>query len=85
MTTRRDKRTGRMGKLHDLLSDCFPKRRNEGGDFIDVKWLAGKLGMSEEGVYKYFRRDKIPAKRVRQIVKLSGFQGSFEDFIDYLL
>lgn len=81
---RKDRRSRKMGRLHSLLTETFPTKKNEAGEFISVAWLAGKLGMSSEGLYKYLREDALPAKRVRQIVALKGCTKEFEDFIDFI-
>ncbi len=83
-TPRKDKRSVKMGKLHLLLTEAFPDRMNESGNFVSVSWLSERLGMSNEGFYKYLREDELPAKRVRQIIKIKGCTKQFEDFIDFI-
>lgn len=72
------------GDLHKLLTQAFPERRTASYDVLDIGWLAAKLEMSEEGIYKWLREDTLPTKRARQIVKIKGCRKTFDDFLPHI-
>lgn len=73
-----------MTPLHAHLAKCFPEHRTATHDVLDVSWLATKLRMSREGLYKYLRAGKLSATRARQIVAIKGCRKTYESFIDFL-
>lgn len=73
-----------MGKLHVLLANSFPTKRTAAYSVLNIEWLAEKLGMSEEGVYKWLREDRIPFKRAKQIAKMRECTAEFEDFLPFI-
>lgn len=74
-----------MGKLHILFAKAFPEHRTKDYDVFNVEWLATKLEMTEEGIYKWLRDDRIPLKRARQIVKIRGCRIELEDLMPYVV
>lgn len=67
------KRVEYLGKLHELLSKGLPDLIDQNG-ILDVKKLAGHLGISFQAVYKFFKNDQIPTKRIPTILALSKTQ-----------
>ncbi|TPI86426.1 helix-turn-helix domain-containing protein [Mesorhizobium sp. B2-8-9] len=73
---RRKARSSR-GPLHDLLTQALPDFMHARDGVCDLDRLAEKLDMTRQGVYKWFkpgRANRIPAKQVEEIVKLSANQ-----------
>lgn len=56
--------------LHEVLTDAFPRHRTVNG-ILDVRELASDLDLSHEAVYKWIRADRVPAKRVNDLIALS--------------
>lgn len=75
------RRIAHLGPLHDLMLDACPPD-DQGRRSIPV--LAAMLGISNEGVYRYIRQGRLPARRAKQISDLSEGRVSFEDFLPYL-
>lgn len=73
------------GKVHALLARAFPEHRTKDYDVFNVEWLATKLEMTEEGIYKWLREDRLPLKRARQIVKIRGCRISLDDLMPYVV
>jgi len=67
------------GPLHDVLTRALPdfKSKVKGEDICDLNNLAVALGMSKQGVYKWFkpgRKNQIPPNQVDRIVEMSAQQ-----------
>lgn len=73
-----------MTELHAHLAKCFPEHRTATHDVLDVTWLAKKMKMSREGLYKYLRAGKLSAARARQICAIAGCRKKFETFVPFL-
>lgn len=73
-----------MSKLHILLAKAFPEHRTAKYDVLDIDWLAGKLGVTDEGVYTWLRQGVLPMKRARQIVKIKGCRVTLDDILPFV-
>jgi hypothetical protein len=66
-----DKRPRDLGKLHALLKRGLPDYVMD--NVLDVRGgLADQFGVSYQAMYLWFKRDKIPAKRVDTAIRLSA-------------
>lgn len=74
-----------LGTLHVLLGDAFPDRRTDDHEVLDVAWLAKKLKMSEEGIYKWLRQNRLTIARARQIVALKECDRELDDFLPFIV
>jgi len=72
------------GGLYKVLFKAFPGRRTLQEEVFDVKWLAEKLSISTESIYKWIRADKLPLRRAREILKLKGCRVTLEDFFPHV-
>lgn len=81
-----------LGELNALLIRGLPDWVNDGG-MLRTYDLAEAIGISYQAMYKIFSREKIPAKRIGALVKLSAetknrpedFQAlTYEDFAEFL-
>lgn len=66
-------RTEYLGDLHVMLTKGLPDLVDDQG-VLNVKRLSERLGISFQAVYKFFKNDKIPAKRIPMIIALSKAQ-----------
>lgn len=73
-----------MSDLHVLLARAFPEHRTADYDVFDVAWLAKKLKITEQGVYRWLRDNELPASRAKQIVKIKGCRKKLSDFLPYM-
>jgi hypothetical protein len=58
-------------RLYHVLYAALPDYRTP-NRFLDVRKLATEIGVSHEGFYKWLRADRLPARRVKSLVELSG-------------
>lgn len=59
--------------LYRTLSATFPGVRTRQQKVLDVEALAGKLGMSREGLYKWLREGRILSPRgASKVVELAN-------------
>jgi len=72
-----------FGPLYDLLKCKFPAYRTDTGRF-DVPRFANDLQMSNEGIYKWLRANKISPEGVRKAVALSRGRAKIEDFTKFI-
>lgn len=68
-----------LGKLHQVLSEAFPTRLTAQHRVLDVVWLAQKLGMTKQGVYRWLKEDSIPYLQAMRILSIKGCQITIED------
>jgi hypothetical protein len=68
-----------FGPLYDLLRNRFPEHRTDTGRF-DVPRFADDLKMSNEGVYKWLRANKITPDGAKNVVAMSKGRATLEDF-----
>jgi len=73
-----------FGPLYDLLKGRFPGHRTDTGRF-DVPRFATDLGMSNEGIYKWLRANKISPEGAKKVVALSRGRAKIEDFTKFVL
>jgi len=60
-------------ELYRVLSATFPEIRTEQQKVLDVEKLAEEIGMSAEGIYKWFRKGRILSPRgLGKIVELAN-------------
>lgn len=64
-------RPGSLGSLYDVLDTAFPAYRTRLG-FLNVKELADDLDATPQALYKWFKQDKVPVKKVRKLTELGG-------------
>lgn len=79
------------GPLQDLLLKACPPMRRENGELVydkdgaqSIPILAETLGMSSWGVQRWIYANKVPSKRVMQIVDNSRGAVTRDDFLPYL-
>lgn len=73
---RRKARSSR-GPLHDLLTSALPDFLHARDGVCDLDRLANALDLTRQGVYKWMkpgRANRVPARQVDEIVKLSKNQ-----------
>ncbi len=70
-----------LGPLHDLLLKACPPD-TEGKKSIVI--LAERLGVSHQYVYRWIEMNRVPAKYVSKIVKLSKGLVKYEQFHSYV-
>ena len=74
-----------MGKLHVLLTKAFPEHRTASYDVLDIAWLASKLKVTDEGIYKWLRDDQLPSlARARAIVAIRGCRIELDDLLPFV-
>lgn len=73
-----DRRPGSLGDLHDLLDEKMPHIRTRLG-FFSVEKLASKLAVSPQAIYNWFSREKVPANRVEDLIKISRDKLTYDD------
>lgn len=60
-------------ELYKTLSETFPTLRTKQQNVLDVEALADGIGMTKEGVYKWFRAGSILSKKgLEKIVELAN-------------
>lgn len=79
-----NRRISGPGSLYSVLDGAFPGARTIQG-YLDVKWLAGELGMSTWGVHKWFHNNQVPAKRVKRLIQLSEGRLTLEMLAPFLI
>lgn len=78
---REPRRIADLGPLHSLLLlACPPDEKGK----RSIPVLARALGISNEGIYKWIRQERMPSKRARQIVEMSGGRASIDDFFPFI-
>lgn len=63
-------RPGSLGELYDLLDTAFPTYRTRLG-FLNVKSLGEDIEISSQAIYRWFAEDRVPARNVQKLIKLS--------------
>lgn len=66
----RTQRPFSFGTLYDFLMEKFPEHRTKQQVF-DVPRFAGDLGMSNEGVYRILRANKLNPDQAKKIESIS--------------
>lgn len=69
--TKRPVKVKDLGELHNLLIRGLPDWI-DGDGILRTYDLAQFLGVSYQALYKIYRRNRIPPKRIMALVKLSG-------------
>jgi len=59
-----------LGPLYDVVARAFPRHRTDTNIF-DVRRLADDLEMTFEGVYKWFRLNKLSARAAVRLIRLA--------------
>lgn len=59
------------GDLYELLKEKLPVCRSEGGA-LQVAKLASRLGMTNEGVYRWLRADDISKRGRKRVVEIGS-------------
>lgn len=72
------------GKLYKLLLAKMPKRFMSDPDTLDFAVISEVQGMTTEGIYKWFRSDKIPPERALVFIKASAGKLKTADMIDFV-
>lgn len=57
-----------LGPLYDVVAKAFPRHRTE-NKILDVLRLADDLGMTGEGVYKWFMTNQLPAVAAVKLIR----------------
>lgn len=85
MATNKQTRVRRLsegGPLHDLLLDVCPPNK-DGVKSIPV--LAQHLGLSNQCIYFWIAKDRIPAGHAKALVKASGGRVSLEKIVKFVV
>lgn len=61
-----------FGALYAMILETFPQYRTEARGVFDVDRLAADLAMTTEGVYKWFRADRITRRGAEKIIELAN-------------
>lgn len=72
---------GEWGDLYPLLIRVQTKREVE---TLDVPKLAETCKMSEEGVYKWLRSNKLPFKKAEFLCEKSKGRVTIEEFLPFI-
>lgn len=56
--------------LYKFIREVLPEFHSDSG-ILDVPALSDALSLSEESVYKWFRKRRLPARRAPELFKLS--------------
>lgn len=73
-----------MSPLHILLTKAFPEHRTASYDVLDIKWLAGKMECTDEGVYTWLRDNCLPMKRARALVAIRGCRIKLDEILPFV-
>jgi len=74
-----------MGKLHVLIANAFPEHRTASYDVLDIAWLAKKLKVTDEAIYKWLRDDQLPSlARARAIVAIRGCRIKLDELLPFV-
>lgn len=89
MAAAKNARRGRwkdpMGKLHVLLTKAFPEHQTKSYAVLDIAWLAAKLKVTDEAVYKWLRDDQLPSlARARAICAIRGCRLKLDDLLPFV-
>jgi cupin superfamily acireductone dioxygenase involved in methionine salvage len=58
-----------LGPVYDVLHARFTTHRKDGQ--LDVRQLAGDLGISHQAIYKWFDKAELPAIAAIRLIRLS--------------
>lgn len=73
------------GALYTMIRKSIPpKMLNEDGKTINVKKLAPAVKTSLEGVYKWFRTDKVAPDKAVRLMKVAGGKLKHHHFIPFV-
>lgn len=72
-----------LGKLYDFLAAAFPNLRTKKG-ILDVPALAVTLELSQEAVYKSFRKDTLSRNIAKRIVERSEGRATLTDLLQFV-
>ena len=82
MTIKPAGRYGDLGPLHDLLLQaCPPDSKGKRSIMI----LAARLGVSYQRIYQWIEAERIPPKRVKDIVTLADGAVLQSELLKYVL
>lgn len=81
-----DRKTADLGELHKLLLRACPPD-TEGVRSIPM--LASRLKMSDQGIYGWIERNRVPYRRAQALVDMNDKRGAedqltLEDFQPYM-
>lgn len=71
-------------KLYKVLLAKLPKRFSLDKDTLDFHTISEAQDMTAEGIYKWFRSDKIPPERAMVFIKASVGKLKIEDMIPFV-
>lgn len=85
MTEATKRRTSRPvpTKLHELLIKACPADGKQQGSIR--RTLSPALGISYQLIYRWINNDKLPAKYVKPLVKVSGGSVTQEELLTFVL
>jgi hypothetical protein len=72
-----------FGPFYDYLMTLFPEHRSPQGVF-DVPRLARDLGVSNETVYQWLRRNIVTIEGAKRLLRLSDGRAEPANFIRFL-
>lgn len=74
------------GSLYEVLYANLPEHRGKSKGKIDARKISDDLGISYQGLYKWFKaggRGKVPTGRVKQLISLPGSKLTLEKLLPY--
>ena len=74
---------GQLGDLYKLLEKSFPTYLDRDGH-LDLTMLGSDLGIRKQAIYKWTQKDKVPAKRVSDLIELSDGRLTVRDLEPFL-
>ena len=78
-----------IGHRSQLYRTLYLKLPNHRGDRhrmrLSGKKIADDLNVSYQTVYKWFDKDKLPAKHVKGLIALDGSKLSPEDLLEFVI
>lgn len=73
-----------LGTVYDFLAEKLPECRTERG-LLDVTSLAASCGLSEEAIYKCFRKDRLTTGVARKLVEVAEGKIKPEELTAFVL
>lgn len=82
--TQSEMKPGSLGELYDVLDRAFPAYRTRRG-FLNVNELSLALGTTSQNMYKWFKKEKVPAKYVKPLLTLSKERMTLDKLLPFVI
>ena len=73
-----------LGPIYDFLAEKLPECRTERG-LLDITALAASMSLSEEAVYKCFRKNRLTIGVARKLVEVAEGKIKQEELTAFIL